>query len=53
MLQNSARSIFFAVFFYLKNKRLARAKNDVVFFFFVLVTKLLLRTDAIPNRPYL
>ena len=31
---NECAKHFFAVFFYLKNKRLARAKNDVVFIFF-------------------
>ena len=43
------REAFFCRFFYLKNKRLARAKNDVIFILFILlVKKLLLRPDAIP-----
>ena len=53
MLQNSAQSIFL-LFFYLKNKRLARAKNDVVFIFFKIArtSAPILRTDAKSYRPY-
>ena len=48
----SARSIF-AVFLFKNNKRQARAKNDVGFYFiyFARAQLLMRHTDAIPYRP--
>ena len=51
MVELYARNLSFQ-FFFIKKKRLARAKNDVVFILFILlVAQLLLRTDAIPYSP--
>ena len=53
MVELYARQLFFPFFFTKKNKRQARAKNDVVFILFILlVKKLLLRPDAILLFPF-
>ena len=50
MVESFARQLFF---FLIKNKKAGSARKMMwfLFFFKLLVTKLLLRTDAIPYRP--